>query len=85
MTTAAIARSPAPCHQSRMDAEEFKAILNQLGWKQADLARRLSEASGETVAATTVNRWALGKARVHPGVAAYLRLALKVKRTQIAV
>ena len=85
MTTTAIARSPAPCHQGRMDAQEFKAILDQLGWKQADLARRLSEASGESVPATTINRWAQGTTRVHPGVAAYLRLALKIKRTQIEV
>lgn len=68
-----------------MDAEEFRAILDQLGWKQADLARRLSEASGETMHAQTVNRWAKGSNRVHPGVAAYLRLALEIKRTQIEV
>jgi transcriptional regulator with XRE-family HTH domain len=62
-----------------MTADELRSALDDLGWSQADLARRLSEASGAPVAATTIWRYAAGKTLIQPGVAAYLRLAVEVK------
>lgn len=63
-----------------MTAEELRAHLRQLGWKQIDLVRRLNEAADYLTATSTVNRWAQGRPRVPAGVAAYLRLALRVKQ-----
>jgi transcriptional regulator with XRE-family HTH domain len=56
-----------------MNADEFKAALRALGWKQADLARRVE------VAPTTVSRWIDGDGVPGP-VAAYLGIALQLQR-----
>lgn len=66
-----------------MTAEQFRAHLAELGWKQVGLERRLDAASGQLTAASTVNRWAKGHHPVPAGVAAYLDLALRVKRLGI--
>jgi transcriptional regulator with XRE-family HTH domain len=56
-----------------MNADEMKAALHALGWKQADLARRVE------VAPTTVSRWIEGDGVPGP-VAAYLGIALQLQR-----
>ncbi len=63
--------------KSAMTASEFAGLLKALGLSQAELARRLTEAGGAAVAATTIWRYASGRSPVPGGVAAYLRL-LKV-------
>lgn len=57
-----------------MTRPEFVAALKELGWSGAYLAKRL----GTT--ANTVSAWRTGKAPVPGYAAAYLDLALKVKR-----
>lgn len=66
-----------------MTAEEFRAHLGELGWAQIGLVRRLDAAAHQKTAPSTVNRWAQGRHPVPAGVAAYLRLALRVKRLGI--
>ena len=52
-----------------MKKGEFQEILSELGWSQAEFARRVS------VSSVTVSRW-----EVIPGpAAAYLRLYLRVR------
>lgn len=53
-----------------MTSEELKTVCRQLGWSKAELGRRTG------VASSTIYGW-----REVPGpVAAYVRLALAVKR-----
>ena len=63
-----------------MTPEEMRATLADLGWSQADLARRLSEESDEPVAATTIWRYVSGRIKIPAGLAAYLRLAVRANR-----
>ena len=66
-----------------MTPEEMRAALADLGWSQADLARRLSEKSDEPVAATTIWRYVSGRSKIPAGLAAYLRLAVRARRVGI--
>lgn len=69
-----------------MTPEDFQAALDELELRPAELARRLSQASGRQVQQTTVWRYgpkahAEGKGHsVPPGLALYLRLLLSLKR-----
>lgn len=55
-----------------MGKDEFRALLNELGWRERDLAGKAS------VSRKQVSVWATGKVRVPGPVAAYLRLAVAV-------
>jgi len=80
MNTAALLDNPAGAGQAGpMTPEEMRETLAELGWSQAELARRLSDDGGEAVAGTTVWRYLAGKRKVPAGLAAYLRLARRVK------
>lgn len=63
-----------------MNKDEFRAALEELDLSQAGLAHDLSRASGKSVAAVTIWRYAAGKRKVPAGVAAYLKLRLKQHR-----
>jgi transcriptional regulator with XRE-family HTH domain len=49
-----------------MTAADFRAVLARLCWTQRGLAKLLG------VAHNTVHRWALGQARIPPGVVTWL-------------
>lgn len=57
--------------QARFDADYFRALLDQLGWKQYQAAYRL----GTSV--RTINGWAAGTARVPRLAFMYMELLLK--------
>ena len=56
-----------------MQADKLKASLKELGWKQSDLARKLS------VKDATVSRWATGEL-IPPYVEQYLGVMLEIDR-----
>jgi len=66
-----------------MTAEQFRATMAELVWKHVDLIRRLDAESDQVTAQSTVSRWAQGRHPVPAGVAAYLRLALRIRRLGI--
>lgn len=57
-----------------MTIRELDAALKELGWRGADLARKLD------VHPNAVSKWRTGKSPVPGYAAAYLKLALAVKR-----
>lgn len=56
-----------------MQADELKACLDELGWKQIDLARRVG------VRGATVSAWATG-GPIPPWVEQYLGMVLELDR-----
>ena len=75
----------ATAEKAAMTAEEFAALLKELGLPQVELARRLTEAGGSPVAPTTIWRYASGKSAVPGGVAAYLRLLKTARAAGLSV
>lgn len=59
--------------QSLSNAAAIKGWLKQLGWTQAEFARRIG------VDENTVSKWMTGKANPSEPALAYLRLAVRVK------
>ena len=63
-----------------MTGKELKTALRSLDWAQAELGRRIS------VRPNSVSRWIAERDKAIPGpVAAYLHLALQVKRLSMEV
>lgn len=60
-----------------MEPKGLSAALEELGWTQNSLARRLGTSN------TIVSRWATGKAKMHRFAVAYIDLALEVKRISV--
>lgn len=84
-TTAGLDAGAAAAEKAAMTAEEFAALLKELGLPQVELARRLTEAGGSAVAPTTIWRYASGKSPVPGAVAAYLRLLKKARAAGLDV
>lgn len=64
--------SSARVNQTQKD--DFVAVLVELGWSQADVARHLS------VHQNTVSGWATGRTPIPGPVRAYLSISVGIKR-----
>lgn len=66
--------APESVYPASVDHTEFRATLDRLGLSQADLMRLLAYLRDDATDRVTVNRWAIGRRPVPPGIVAILRL-----------